>query len=145
MYLTWNRHLIIGNIYRPPSNNKNITDSALEIHYSILNQIKNTPHLRKAKIFLVGDFNLDLIQGGSNSNIGDYIDTMFNFGLFPCVTKPTRFDNKIARTAASPTSLLDHIFCSSFSPKFAGILIDDLSDHLLVVFIDQLKTPRYKN
>ena len=67
------------------------------------------------------------------------------FFFFPCVTKPTRFNNRITRISATPPALLDHIFCSSHTSKFTGILVDDLSDHLPLLLIDQLKVPKIKN
>ena len=71
--------------------------------------------------------------------------TCLILAFFPCVTKPTRFNNKITRISTSPPALLDHIFCSSHTSKFAGILIDDISDHLPLLLIDQLKVPKVKN
>ena len=49
---------------------------------------------------------------------------------------------KLLELQGAPPALLDHVFSSNFSSKFAGILIDDLSDHLPVFLIDQLEIPK---
>ena len=138
------KSVIIGNIYRPPGYAKEKIDKALDIHFAIINQIKSDPKLKFCALYLVGDMNLDLLKSDENLNIGSYLETMFNFGMLPCITKPTRFqdpDTRISGRTPSPT-LLDHIFSNSKTAKFAGILLSGLSDHLPLFLIDQIKLPR---
>ena len=133
--------LILGNVYRPSSNLQTKIEKALEIHYNILNCIKTDPVTKHCKLYLVGDYNLDLLKCDENVCIGNYLDAMYDLGLMPCVTKPTRIDDSGTRISAPSTSLLDHIFCNSFTAKFAGVLLDGISDHFPVFLLDQSKMP----
>ena len=117
------KSIIVGNIYRPPGYSKSKINSAMEIHYAIINLIKTDPRYKYCPLYLVGDLNLDLLKNEDNSDIGAYLDSMFSFGLLPCITKPTRFQEPDTRISGStcplsktPT-LIDHIFSSSKTAK----------------------------
>ena len=73
--------VIIGNVYRPGSNNLANTNSALDLHNEIICNIKNNPLHKKCPIFIVGDFNLDLIKYSQCEVVSNYADNMSSFGL----------------------------------------------------------------
>ena len=128
--------VIIGNVYRPGSNNLANTNSALDLHNKIICNIKNNPLHKKCPIFLVGDFNLDLIKYSQCEVVSNYANNMSSFGLLPVIVRPTRFSNV---TGCNAATLIDHVFSSSKSAKFGGILLSDISDHYPVFVIDYLK------
>ena len=130
---------IIGNIYRPTNNLQININNAIDYHCAILDQIKSDPEFKKCKLYLVGDYNLDLIKYDENSNVCSYVDNMYNYGLFPVVTKPTRIADINARCPIPSATLLDHIFTDSYSSKYAGIIINGISDHFPIFLIDEVK------
>ena len=88
------RSFIIGNIYRHPNEN---------IHWNEIFETQIEKVLEADKeLYLLGDFNRDLL----NENIKrPWIEYMDQFGLFQLVTEPTR------QTEHSST-LIDHIYCN---------------------------------
>ena len=139
-----NKNIIVGNVYRPPGNSKNKITEALDIHYSIINTIKNDPAMKFCSLYLTGDMNIDLLKNDEDPEIAAYLDSMLSFAFYPCITKPTRFETPANGVTRTP-SLIDHIFSDSHTAKFSGILLSDISDHFPVFFIDQLQTPKTKN
>ena len=138
-----NLSVIVGSIYRPTTYLKRDLDRALEIHCAILDEIKSKHELKFCKVYLTGDYNLDLIKTDLHSPTAEYVDSLYNLGFLPCITRPTRIQDK-TRTLGRSATLLDHIFSDSTSVKFAGILVSDLSDHFPVFLIDQIRSPEYK-
>ena len=88
------RSFIIGNIYRHPNEN---------IYWNEIFETQIEKVLEADKeLYLLGDFNRDLL----NENIKrPWIEYMDQFGLFQLVTEPTR------QTEHSST-LIDHIYCN---------------------------------
>ena len=81
----------------------------------------------KGDLFLVGDFNVNILTKNSNSNY--FIDTIFSMGCFPLVTRPTRYCNSI-------NSLIDNIYCNlTYKPVSNGIVFSDIGDHLPIFVI----------
>lgn len=117
--------LIIGVIYRPPN-----TDIKLFNEYmlNILEMIKN----ENKPSYLLGDYNLNLINAENHTLTQEFLDLMYSHALFPSITKPTR----VTTTSAT---LIDNIFCNNVynqSDIFTGILYTDVSDHFPVFHID---------
>ena len=73
-----------------------------------------------------GDFNINLLKINENASFSEFMDTMFNYSLYPKITMPTRFSTHSA-------SLIDNFYCK-FSKHSqdtsAGIIMSGLSDHL---------------
>ena len=111
------------------------------LHCDIINKIKTDPLLKNCPLYLVGDYNWDLIKYSSCDMISDYADSMSSFGLLPLITKPTRISKSNNSTTAT---LLDHVFSSSNTVQFGGILLSDLSDHFPVFIIDETRSSRSK-
>ena len=118
---------------------------ALDIHENILSNIKTSLRYKHCKLYIVGDLNFDLLEIDQGAGVGDYFDSMMNYGLLPCITKPTRIDDKFDGLQGPKPSLLDHIFYSSLSPKFGAILLSGLSDHFPVLLLDQIQSPSKKD
>ena len=84
------------------------------------------------ELFLVGDFNWDLLKFESRKIVGDYLDSLYDLGLSPRINKPTRI-------WGPSSSLLDHIFSSSCLSVVSGVLINEISDHYPLFTVDQIK------
>ena len=71
---------------------------------------------------------MDLMKHNENRGIQEFMDIMFNVGLHPVISKPTRI-------TSSTNSLIDNIFTNSINDNiYSGLLINNLSGHL-VIFI----------
>ena len=58
--------------------------------------------------YLMGDYNIDLLNIESHGPTSDYNDTMYSNGFIPLITRPTRITN-------SSATLIDNIFTNQFS------------------------------
>ena len=113
---------IAGVIYRKPSSNVHDFVESLETVLNIINKKSKT-------CFLMGDFNIDLMQSNQNNVIKNYVDMIFSMSFFPMITKPTRIN-------CGTATLIDNIFTNSLDHRsVSGILLSDLSDHFPVFCI----------
>ena len=91
----------------------------------------------KTELIIGLDHNLDFLKSSKHKDTSLFINSVFDYGLIPCITRPTR----ITHTSAS---LIDNILISSklHDRCFSGIAISDLSDHLpcFVTLTDVCKT-----
>ena len=79
--------------------------------------------------FIMGDFNLNLINFQHHQNPGEFLDGLHSYMFFPMITRPTRITSHIA-------TLLDNIFANTFfDHSRSSLLITDISDHLPVFSI----------
>ena len=95
------KKLTIGNVYRPPKNNENLTVMArfLSQLQPLVNKLRN----ENSFSFLTGDFNLNLLKVGDKTAYTEFFEFMTSKDFVPMITLPTRFDKKTC-------SLLDHIW-----------------------------------
>jgi endonuclease/exonuclease/phosphatase family metal-dependent hydrolase len=81
-------------------------------------------------VFLMGDFNLNVLNSDSHSKTGEFIDLLYSSSFCPLIDKPTR-------VTETTSSLIDNIFCNRVAlGRAAGILYTDVSDHLPLFVID---------
>ena len=79
------------------------------------------------KIFIYGDFNLNVLEIAHNKFISEYIETIFSYGYLQLVTKPTR-------VAENSATLIDHVLTnSSIQNHDIFLLCTKLSDHFPVI------------
>ncbi len=79
------------------------------------------------KVFVCGDFNVDLLNPNEGKENKDFIDTMYSIGLVPTILKLTRITNNSA-------TLIDNFFTNELGSRIiSGLLLNDVSD-LLPVF-----------
>ena len=110
--------LVVCSAYRPPNGN---TKDFLEEYKKLSTAMNNL----KSKGLIIGlDHNLDLLKHCTHGNTKLFLDTNFELGILPSITKPTRIKNSTA-------TLIDNIFvdCSMKLHK-SLIIYDDISDHL---------------
>ena len=52
--------------------------------------------LRKRDIYILGDFNINLLNSDTHSNTSDFIDMMFATSFLPLINRPTRISDNSA-------------------------------------------------
>ena len=81
----------------------------------------------------MGDFNIELLKFTKNDNTNNFMDVMFSSSFYPVISKPTRITKSTA-------TLIDNIFFNSCDTKFrTGLLFTDLSDHLSIFLLTNIK------
>ena len=112
---------ILGCIYRPPDADVICFNDDLD---NILNSLSAGYN---KSIFLVGDFNLDLLKFTSHQPTETFLHNMLSKSLFPLIRNPTRITDNSA-------SLLDNIFTNKLDGVFySAIIHSDISDHFPVI------------
>ena len=114
-FIPGKKNVIFGVVYRPPQSN--LDGFVNEMHTILLN-----PLFVNKTIFLMGDYNINLLQCDENDHYDAFLNMMLSFSLMPLIIKPTRV------TEASST-LIDNIFCNRQPFPSSGIIISDISDH----------------
>ena len=113
------KNIFINTIYRQPSGNK----ENFENYFCKF--LKKT----KPKIaYLLGDFNLNLLDCDTSCNIKSYCNTAFSHNFIPIINKPMHVTNHNA-------TIIDHILTNSFDRKIDKVILKvDISDHFPIFF-----------
>ena len=109
--------------YRPPNTNVELfLDKWDEILYSLSKSSKS--------VYILRDFNLDLLNYHKHKATSSFINTSFSRGCVPLIKRPTRITNESA-------TLIDNIItnCISEQDCISGIIPTDFSDHLPIFHI----------
>ena len=108
---------IVGSIYKHPL-------LSLDEFSKLLEPLLNKINKENKQILLLGDFNINLLNAPSDSNILSYLNNFGSHFLIPNIFLPTRITDH-------SMTLIDNIF-SSISEKhsFSGNLLYSISDHL---------------
>ena len=122
--------VVVACVYRPPSTDVSVFNEKLHNVLEILES-------EKKDIYILGDFNINLLNYGIHNKTNEFLDTMFSFNLYPLISKPTRINDTKA-------TLIDNIFTNTIEEKKqSGIIYSDLSDHFPVFSIVSGKTVKY--
>ena len=118
------KNIVICCTYKSPSVNYNDFNSKLE---SLFDKFQ----FNTKDVYVCGDFNMDLMKHNENRRTPEFIDIMFNVGLHPVISKPTRI-------TSSTNSLIDNIFTNCINYDiYSDLLINDLSDHLPIFIVNE--------
>ena len=129
---------IIGNVYRPNTAPLANLEQALNIHSQILDQILANKNHAKCEIQILSDFNVNLLNFETHGLTSDYIDYFISKSFLPIITLPTRIKHQSA-------SLIDHIWTNKACNVYnSGILINSLSDHFPVFYIEEGKQKKFE-
>ncbi len=126
--VTNNKKIIVASVYRPNSNHPSLTSTEqyeqfIEIFCNLLNDFS----LMNKPVYLLGDFNLDILKYNLVKHVTEYVDLFFSMGFLQLITRPTRCTPKSA-------SLIDHIVTNSRFNKFQSILLTSkISDHFPII------------
>ena len=116
--------ILIGSLYRRPSSNINDFLSELE---NIFNLIAN----ENKKIYLLGDFNINLFNFDNDLHVRRFVNLMHSNNMFNVINKSTRVTNTLA-------TLIDHVWTNNFSNLYNnGILFEKNNRSLSCIFIFQ--------
>ena len=112
------QNMVIACLYRPP----NVSIKTFLEQFTVyLNKIKSK------KVFICGDFNIDLLKTVDDHDTGNFLETMFSYNLYPLIDKPTRIQE-------TSCTAIDNIFTNILPSEIKSkILIDDTTDHLPVL------------
>ena len=113
------QNILIGVVYRPPN-----TDMTRFTEH--ITQIIKSMKTDKKQCYIMGDFNINLLNYDTHQETRDYVDTMFSNACIPLISRPTR----ITPTTAT---LIDNIYSNDLmgnNNQINGILYADISDHL---------------
>ena len=127
-----NNFIIVGNFYKAP-------DIDFDIFYSkfsdIIDNLQRAPY-KGHDHFLVGDFNINLIEHDKREQ-SEYLNLLAHNKYLPKILLPTRVQDRSA-------TLIDHIFTNSKQTGTSGIIEINISDHFPVFFIQKLFTRKCK-
>ncbi len=123
---------------------KNKRTSLLALaHTPIDDFVKDFDHILKQlntenkEIYILGDYNIDLLKVDSDRSTHDYLDFIYSYSLIPTIYKPTR----ITETSAT---IIDNILTNNVNIDKSSILIADVSDHLPTILTTK-SSMTYKN
>ena len=113
---------VCGIVYRRPDSNKQLFLNDIELIVSDLtNKYRN--------IYIMGDFNLNMLQYKTCPTTKDMINMFNSFNIFPTITKPTRVT---LRTA----TVIDHFWTNKYnSLGVNGIIYNQITDHFPIFSI----------
>ena len=121
-----NKPIVIGAMYRPP--NTNISSFVADQ----LNPILSHPRIQSKTCYILGDFNVNLLNHSSHTPTADFLDAMFAASFLPLINRPTRISH-------TSSTLIDNIFTNTphTQQSLSGILTSDVSDHLPIFHISK--------
>ena len=85
-------------------------------------------HSEKKLFYLMGDFNINLLNVGNVQYVNEFLDTMLSKNMFPLIKYPTR-------VSSNSMTLIDNIFTNDFSACSSGMFLCDISDHFPIYCI----------
>ena len=113
-----NPNILVGVIYRHPS-----MDLA-DFNCNYLNKLLENISKEQKSIFLLGDFNVNLLNYNGHNQTNEFSDSLSSNSFIPLILRPTRI------TSHSNT-LIDNIFSNVIdSDIISGNLTATISDHL---------------
>ena len=120
------KKLVIGVIYRPPN-------SDLVTFTDIMKNIVEKIRREYKSCYLMGDYNINLLNVDTLQLTSDFNDTLFSNGFVPLITRLTRVTSNSA-------TLIDNIFTNQVNNNninhvMSGILLTDISDHYPIFHI----------
>ena len=124
-----NQKLTIGTIYRSANQKSSANAQFIDTSSAILKPIS----FSKTLIMITGDLNYNLLDY-ENTNVNNFIDTVYENSFYPTTTKPTR----IICTSAT---VIDHIWTNMLllNRKITTAkMVDCVADHLPVVLRAQV-------
>ena len=116
------KDLVIGIVYKPPNTDVDAFKDCLNV---LLDSVKK----QNKYSFILGDYNINLLNADKHAPTSDFIDSLFSRHYIPLINKPTRVNEKSA-------TLIDNIFTDKIDVEsFQGILYTEISDHFPIFYI----------
>ena len=122
------KNVVIGVFYRPPNTD---IQCFIDVVKDICDKLRNENKL----CYLLGDYNINLLNVDTHTSTADFSDVMFSNGFIPLITRPTR-------VTQSTATLIDNIFTNQLvevcNASLQGILLTDISDHYPVFYVNNM-------
>ena len=117
------KNFLCGCFYRHPNTDISNFMDYLESTFSKVNQ-------QKYQVFVLGDFNIDLLQYESHSYTNDFLNTMISNSFLPYIHQPTRVTDR-------SETVIDNIFSNisnyeTVSGNITGVIVDHFAQFFLV-------------
>ena len=110
-------NIVVGCVYKHP--NMDVLD-----FNSLINQLLDKISKEQKQIFLLGDFNINLLNYHEHQPTNEFLDSLASNSIIPYILQPTRI------TSHSKT-LIDNIFSNVLSfEAISGNITATISDHL---------------
>ena len=119
---------IVFVIYRPPNTD---TDVFINTLNTFIEKIKP----ENKYCYLLGDYNINILNYATHSATADFVDSLFSYGFLPLISRLTR-------VTTSSATLIDNIFTNNFNHSTAssqGILVTDVSDHFPIFHMSRFR------
>ena len=108
--------VVCGEIYHRP--NTSIVDFSRDLE-TLLNVVND----ERKTLYLLGDFNKNLLNSQNNNTVSDFIDLMHSKNLYCLINRPTR-------VTSTSYSLIDNIWTNNYTNCIkSGIIYESISDH----------------
>ena len=115
-------NIIVGVTYRHPSMD------LVDFNCNYLNQLLENISKEKKSIFLLGDFNVNLLNYNEHNQKNDFLDSLASNSFIPLILQPTRitghsntFINNIFSNVIDPDIISGSLTISDHLPPFAII------------------------
>ena len=117
---------IIGTIYRPGTAHPSLSAvDAFGTFSDLLTNVLDDLSSYNLPIYLTGDTNLDVLLYNSSSNVSDYINLLFTYGMLQVITRPTRCTDHSA-------TIIDHLVTNSKQSVYESCII---TSSILIIFL----------
>ena len=104
-----------------------------EFNDNYLNIVLQKNSKEKKSVFLLGDFNVDLLKYDKNAGTNEFIDSLSSYMYLPYILHPTRVTGHLQ-------TIIDNIFSNYISKEaVCSNLTSTISDHLPQVTIYVLR------
>ena len=115
IYNVNDKNFLICCVYRHPSSNINNLTFHFQNHLSKLSSDK--------LLFIMGDFNVNLLDFTSHTPTSDFVNNFFSHSLLPCIHHPTRVSEHRA-------SIIDNIYTNTTNANIvSGNILMQITDH----------------
>ena len=121
-----NTSILCGSIYRPPNGN---FINFIEILSDLLDRMA----AENKKCYIMGDFNLNLLEYNTNNNVREMVSLFNSKYFYNTINKPTRVSSHSA-------TIIDHLWTNDLSSNVDnGILFSKNSDHFPTISVFKSK------
>ena len=117
------KNIIIGVVYRSHTAIDNFIHDIEPIYADINSENKH--------VYVMGDFNIDLLKADSNRPTHEYIELLYSHSMLPSIYKPTRI-------TATTATCIDNIITNNENIAQSTILVNDISDHMPTILSTNL-------
>ena len=95
-----------------------------DFNCNYLNQLLENIYKEQKYIFLLGDFNVNLLNYNEHNQANEFLDSLASNSFIPLILQPTRI-------TSHSNILIDNIFSNVIDPNIiSGNLTATISDHL---------------